>query len=116
MGAKTVTVGVLAIIIGAAVFFAGCASASGQTLLEEKAKEFCSQENTAGVYIKEGCVGVVSSLLGGGTSFYKIKEDGSLSEPIRCLVVGPDSMAEECRELLFDETTEKKTVCGEAGE
>lgn len=79
--------------------------------LEAHAETFCNQENLEGVYICGEYIKVTSSLLGGGSTFYSLKEDNSLSEPIDCRVVGPDSMSEECNRLLYESNCIELKVC-----
>ncbi|MBN1544169.1 hypothetical protein JW898_01770 [Candidatus Woesearchaeota archaeon] len=72
--------------------------------LRQDAEAFCEEEHVSAVYICGETVKVVSSLLGGGMTFHSRR-----GEEIRCPVVGPDSISEECRELISGEGCE--TVC-----
>jgi|GEM_PF-3337725 len=73
------------------------------------AKSFCGQENVANIYICGDHVKVVSSLDGGGSSFYKLGQyDGT-----RCPIVAPDSMSAECRLLMMgNNCVEQEVDCG----
>jgi putative hemolysin len=70
--------------------------------LLEKAGEFCNTENLAGIYVCGDYVKVVSSLLGGGSTYYKLS-NGRWATGIQCPVIGPDSMTEECKTLAFEQ-------------
>ncbi len=61
---------------------------------ETKAKQFCGKENVATARVCDGYVEVVSSLLGGGSTYYE--SDGTI---IVCPLVGPDSMSPECKAI-----------------
>lgn len=63
--------------------------------LEEQALSFCGQPDVGEVYVCGGYVRVISTLMGGGSTFYK---DGQ--EVVKCPVVGPDSVSEQCNLLL----------------
>lgn len=63
--------------------------------LEDSARSFCNDENVAAIYTCGPYVRVVSSLLGGGSTFYK---DGE--EVARCPLVAPDAESGQCRLLL----------------
>ncbi len=77
--------------------------------LEEYAKAFCNQPNVANVYVCGEYVRVASSLLGGGSKFYRL---GYYGDPISCPVVSPDSMSEECRLLMLgNNCVENKVDC-----
>jgi len=68
------------------------------TKLEEKAGEFCNQANLAGIFVCGNYVKVVSSLLGGGSTYYALG-NGNWSAGTQCPVAGPDAMTEECKAL-----------------
>lgn len=100
----------------------GCIGSAGYTWCEAKAKclrvweepctiadlaqTFCGKENIAKVYTCGEYVRVVSSLSGGGSTFYKIDQ-----VPIVCPVVAPDSMTEQCRLLLLGNNCVEKEIC-----
>jgi hypothetical protein len=76
---------------------------------QEQASSFCRKENVAAVYTCGQSIRVVSSLLGGGSTFY----DKNGQEVARCPVVAPDSMSEQCRLLLFGSNcVEEQVDCG----
>jgi hypothetical protein len=77
---------------------------------EEQAKDFCGQANVAMVYVCGNYFGVVSSLLGGGTTFYK---DGN---QVQCPVVGPDAMSEECKLLELGSNCAQIDICNPPAE
>jgi len=62
--------------------------------LESKAMQYCGKENVAAVHVCSDYIEVVSSLLGGGSTYYR--SDGTT---IVCPVVGPDSMSPECKAI-----------------
>ncbi|MFA5049391.1 MAG: hypothetical protein WC501_00120 [Candidatus Micrarchaeia archaeon] len=64
--------------------------------IKKEAESFCGNENVAAVYVCGPYIRVVSSLIGGGSTFY---ENGKIIA--QCPVVGPDSMSEECKTLLL---------------
>lgn len=72
---------------------------------EAKAKQYCGKENVATVRACDGYVEVVSSLLGGGSTYY-----GADGKIITCPVVGPDSMSLECRKI-FEAKLDSSMVC-----
>jgi len=76
--------------------------------LEAEAKTFCEKENVSKVYICGDYIRVVSSLLGGGSSFYK---NSASFAPILCPLVAPDSMSEECRSLTLGNNCTEKEIC-----
>ena len=78
---------------------------AGSKSLESKAKDFCGKENIATARVCDGYVEVVSSLLGGGSTYYR--SDGTT---ITCPVVGPDSMSPECRKI-FEAKLNSSMVC-----
>jgi hypothetical protein len=63
--------------------------------LEDQALSFCETPNVAEIYTCGEYVRVVSSLLGGGSTFFTAGD-----EVARCPVVGPDSISEQCNLLL----------------
>ncbi len=64
--------------------------------IEYKAQEFCGQPNIPAVYVCGEYAKTVSSIEGAGSSFYKLEEDGSWGNEVRCPIVAPDSVSEEC--------------------
>ncbi|VVC02862.1 Uncharacterised protein [Candidatus Burarchaeum australiense] len=74
--------------------------------VEEQAQAFCGQANVAMVYVCGNYFGVVSSLLGGGTTYYKA--DGT---QVSCPVVGPDSMSAECKQLTLGSNCAQVDIC-----
>jgi len=81
----------------------GIADALGYCVKAESeitASEFCDDENVDSVYVCGDYIKVVSSLAGGGSTFYK---DG---EEIRCPVVAPDYMSDECKAMLKSDCKE----------
>jgi hypothetical protein len=97
--------GVIAVMALITVLFVSGCTTQGPPAGEEKtAAEFCGQENVAGVYECSGYVKVVSSLLGGGATYYNI--DG---QPVSCPVVGPDAESQQCRTLSQLECTDACT-------
>ena len=77
---------------------------------EAAARKLCAGENTAEVSVCGQYIKVVSSMPGAGSTFYA--DNGS---EIRCPVVSPDYMSEECRLLLFGSNCIEKTICSESG-
>ena len=97
-----------------ALFFSGCATSDdSKEILKSNAQKFCGKENVAKVSVCEdslnsnSLVKVESSLLGGGSTYYK-----SDAIYFQCPVVGPDSMSPECREL-FNADAGSKFSCTE---
>lgn len=79
--------------------------------IEALAQTYCGEANVASVAVCGEYVKVASSLIGGGSTFYKF--DGTaLGAPIVCPVVGPDSMSDECRQLTMGSNCIEQTVCG----
>jgi|GEM_PF-1344677 len=77
---------------------------SGESL-ETKAKLFCGKQNVATARVCDGYIEVVSSLFGGGSTYY-----GSDGTTITCPVVGPDSMSPECR-IIFEAKLNSSMSC-----
>jgi len=73
------------------IFLAGCS-----TNLNSKAQTYCDGDHD--VYICSTSIKAVSIIPGAGATYYRA--DGT---ELNCPVVAPDSMSEECRELLFDD-------------
>jgi len=88
-------------------FEEGCPSVTAKAL-EEQAKSYCNQPNVASVYLCGDYIRVVSSLIGGGSSYYKLGQ----YDPIVCPLVAPDSMSEQCRLLLLgNNCVEQEVSC-----
>lgn len=103
---KAAIIAVLAIIaVGAFLYFYPLTKET--TDLAERAQAYCVEENVAAVEISRsaGYIKVVSSLLGGGSTYYP--ENGG--QPLECPVVGPDAMSAECRAVL--DITDWETIC-----
>lgn len=76
--------------------------------LEEQAKGFCMSGNR--VYICGEYIRVVSDMPGAGSKFYKL---GNYDPIAICPLVSPDSMSEQCRQLLMgNNCAEKEVDCG----
>ena len=104
---KLIVIGLIA-LIGAIFVLSGCIQESA---LELKAKEFCSEENVAAVFVcGDSHIRVVSSLAGAGSMYYKVGQFNALETGIQCPLVAPDSMSSECKEL-FESTCIEKQVC-----
>jgi hypothetical protein len=82
----------------------------GINTLETKANELCGQENVEKVYTCGEYIKVVSSLLGGGSTYYKVNPDSTLNET-HCPIVAPDSMSEECKQLMLGSNCVEKEIC-----
>ncbi len=73
------------------------------------ARTYCGAENVANVFICGEYIRVVSSLIGGGSKFYK---DNQLVT--QCPVVGPDSMSDQCKLLLLgNNCVEQEVICNQ---
>ena len=83
----------------------GCLIGAGYSWCESKqkclrvfeescAESFCLRDNVAGVYKCGDYVKVISSLIGGGVSYYT----DNMTE-IQCPVVGPDYVSKECKDI-----------------
>ena len=68
----------------------GCEKVSD---IEIKAQDYCSIQNIDGVYVCGNYIKTISSLLGGGSTFYE--ENLNVS----CPIVGPDYVTQECKNL-----------------
>lgn len=99
-----IALGFIVAFILAIIFF----YLSGLHSTEAKAKEFCGGANVASVNICNGYIEVVSSLLGGGSTYYK--NDGT---SIPCPVVGPDSMTPDCK-AIFEAKLNSSFACRSA--
>jgi hypothetical protein len=79
--------------------------------IEEQARSFCGKENVANIYVCGGYVRVVSSLLGGGSTFYK---DGQ--KVVQCPIVAPDYESDQCKLLLHgNNCVEQEITCAMPG-
>ncbi len=74
--------------------------------IKDKAKKFCTEEDVESVYVCGDHFKVISSLLGGGTTIYK--QNGS---ELRCPLVAPDSMSEECRQFMVGDNCAEMNIC-----
>lgn len=71
----------------------------GGTLLDKDIQAECDSGNT--VYRCGDLIQVTLNNLGGGSSYYKFSQDeGFIEPPLRCPVVAPDSMEQECLDIL----------------
>jgi len=77
--------------------------------LEELAGKFCNQPNVDTIYVCENHIQVVSTLLGGGSTYYTVK-DGVLDEGVQCPIVGPEYISEECNTFMQEGSCVEK-VC-----
>jgi len=75
--------------------------------LENKAREFCGGERIAKVYVCGPFIRTVSTLMGGGSTFY----DANGTVIAACPLVAPDSMSEQCRLLLLGNDCAEQEVC-----
>jgi len=102
----------LIILLGIAIPLLALSGCFQTTMLadafEAQAKTLCEQETVDSVYSCGDHYRVVSSLMGGGSSYYKIVNNSL--EVVNCPLVAPDSMSEECKELFASECEEKK-IC-----
>jgi len=74
------------------------------------AEEHCADANVAQVSVCGQHVKVVSSLMGGGSTFYS--DDGT---EVRCPLVAPDAMTEQCRLLMLgDNCVDQVVDCSKA--
>lgn len=74
--------------------------------LKSQAQAHCSDENISMVYECGDYYGVVSSLDGGGTTFY-LANGTSFS----CPVVAPDSMSDNCRQYVMGSNCAEINLC-----
>ncbi|MFA5077132.1 MAG: hypothetical protein WC488_01770 [Candidatus Micrarchaeia archaeon] len=74
--------------------------------LEPEAREFCGDENISAVYVCGEYIRTVSSLMGGGSTFYT-----NGTKVVQCPVVGPDSMSDQCKQLLLGNNCAEQQVC-----
>ena len=77
------------------------------TTLEAKAQSYCGKENVDSVYVCGDYVKVVSSLMGGGSTFYP----NGAGNPIVCPVISPEYMPADCGELLSGKYCNDTKVC-----
>ena len=71
-------------------------------------ESYCLKEDVEAVYDCKGLIKVVSSLAGAGSTYYK--EDNT---KFSCPVLAPDSMAEECRDIINKNIRCVKISCPE---
>lgn len=81
-----------------------------EVTIESKARELCGRENVAEVDICGDYVKVVSSLMGGGSTFYEF-DFGNLVDETKCPVVGPDYVSEKCGLLINGQNCVEKKIC-----
>jgi len=74
--------------------------------VQKEARKFCNTTNVAGVYTCGQYVRVVSSLIGGGSTFYM---NGSMVA--QCPLVSPDYISAQCNLLLFGNNCIEQQVC-----
>ena len=74
--------------------------------IKKLAQAHCDDENISKVYECGDYYGVVSSLIGGGTTFYTTSEDG-----IKCPVVAPASMSDDCGKYLVRSDCAQVDIC-----
>jgi len=75
--------------------------------IEDKARTFCNTTNVAKVYVCGNNIRTVSSLMGGGSTFY----DENGTKIVQCPLVAPDSMSSQCRLLLLGNNCVEKEIC-----
>lgn len=87
-------------LVGAGAYYAYSTLQDSEpvTDIALKAQSYCSKENTASVEISRssGFIKVVTTLLGGGATYYGETE----TTPLQCPVVAPESMSDDCKALL----------------
>ena len=103
---KTTFIGILSFVVFCFIL-SSCNTDNTDVLktggLENKARIFCydeNEKNVAAVHVCGDYIKVISTLVGGGSKYYKYTNKGT--EEIHCPVVGPDSMSKECKELTFN--------------
>ena len=74
--------------------------------LERLAQGYCNGENVANVFVCGDRIRTVSKLLGGGSTFIKPG-----TENVVCPVVSPNSMSDDCRQLLLGNNCVEKEIC-----
>ncbi len=78
---------------------------------EYYAQAFCGQPNVAAVYVCGEYARTVSSLEGGGSTFYKLEADGSWGDEVQCPLVAPSAMSEECVLLTMGSNCIETQIC-----
>jgi hypothetical protein len=73
---------------------------------EAIAEKYCTRENVAQVSTCGNYIKVVSSLIGGGSTFYT--DDGNSTV---CPVVSPDAMSNQCRLYIMGSNCIEKIIC-----
>lgn len=63
--------------------------------LDNQAKSYCDKNDIESAFVCDKYIGVVSSLDGAGITYYTFE-----GKEINCPVVSPDSMSEECKQIL----------------
>ncbi len=83
--------------------------------LKNRVEELCNEENVAAVFVCGEYIKVASSLMEGGSTFYRFglsEERGSIAgEGIRCPAVAPDAMSEKCGFLTMGLNCVEKEIC-----
>lgn len=84
-------------------------------MVKNRAEELCGEEDVADVFVCGKYIKVVSSLMGGGSTFYRFElsdAGGSIAgEGTQCPVIAPDAMSEQCRSLTMRLNCVKKEIC-----
>jgi len=98
------------ILLVVIILVVGCEFAIKPSYVREEvdinstAEEFCGNEGVDAVYVCNEHIRVISSIIGGGSIFYR----KDMSE-IECPLVEKSVMTSRCKELLFE--TECRKVC-----
>lgn len=92
-------------------FFRGECPLPFDEMVAAQAQSFCSRENVASVYTCGDYVKVVSSLIGGGSTFYKVNPNAVVDDGIQCPVVSPDYMSDACKLLIMGNNCIETQVC-----
>jgi hypothetical protein len=74
--------------------------------INQKAMKFCGEPDVAGVYICGDHIKVLSSAAGAGITYYLADETA-----LNCPVVSPESMSEECIEIILEPGCEEEEIC-----
>ncbi|MEK7612259.1 MAG: hypothetical protein AAB407_02880 [Patescibacteria group bacterium] len=98
----------LIIVVGLIVTFSKTEAPTENTAVLELAESFCGEPNIADVQVSRDVVRVVSTLTGGGSTFYYA--DGS---ELQCPTVAPEDISAECSVAL--KMSGWKSVCDALG-